>query len=120
MVRGLRPGGQTKDRRCRHDRVWRSRVSSRAHRICDHREVPRHYSDLADPDRRQLMAAREKVTVDWPLVASALLLSLYGIAIVYSAGQTDIPTFVARAWKAQVGWFVLGLAGAYAISRASV
>ncbi|HEY8175480.1 MAG TPA: rod shape-determining protein RodA [Gemmatimonadaceae bacterium] len=66
------------------------------------------------------MAAREKVTVDWPLVASALVLSLYGIAIVYSAGQTDIPTYVARAWKAQIGWFVLGLAGAYAISRASV
>jgi rod shape determining protein RodA len=66
------------------------------------------------------MAAREKVTVDWPLVASALLLSLYGIAIVYSAGQTDIPTYVAKAWKAQLVWFVLGLAGAYAISRASV
>jgi rod shape determining protein RodA len=66
------------------------------------------------------MSLRGKVTIDWPLVISALLLSLYGIAIVYSAGQTDIPTYVARAWKAQFLWFVLGLAGAYAISRASV
>jgi rod shape determining protein RodA len=66
------------------------------------------------------MALRGKVTVDWPLVISALLLSLYGIAIVYSAGQTDIPTYVAKAWKAQFLWFLLGLAGAYAISRASV
>lgn len=66
------------------------------------------------------MSLRGKVTIDWPLVISALLLSLYGIAIVYSAGQTDIPTYVAKAWKAQFVWFLLGLAGAYAISRASV
>ena len=66
------------------------------------------------------MPTRDKVTVDWPLVISALLLSLYGIAIVYSAGQTDIPTYVARAWRAQTLWFFLALAGAYAISRASV
>lgn len=64
--------------------------------------------------------ARRKVTVDWVLVVSALLLSLYGIAIVYSAGQTDIPTYVARAWRSQFVWFLLGLIGAYVISRASV
>jgi len=64
--------------------------------------------------------ARTKVTVDWPLVISALLLSLYGIAIVYSAGQTDIPTYVARAWRMQFAWFGVGLLGAYVISRASV
>jgi rod shape determining protein RodA len=64
--------------------------------------------------------ARGKVTVDWPLVVSALLLSLYGIAMVYSAGQTDVRTFVALAWRQQLIWFLLGLAGAYAMSRASV
>jgi rod shape determining protein RodA len=64
--------------------------------------------------------ARSRVNVDWPLVISALLLSLYGIAIVYSAGQTDIPTFVARAWRAQLLWFLLALGGAYFMSRASV
>jgi rod shape determining protein RodA len=66
------------------------------------------------------MAARGRINIDWPLVVSALLLSLYGIAMVYSAGQTDIPTFVARAWRNQLIWFMLGLAGAYTISRASV
>ena len=66
------------------------------------------------------MAARDRVSIDWPLVICALLLSLYGIAIVYSAGQTDIPTYVARAWRAQLLWFALGLGGSYLISRASV
>ena len=66
------------------------------------------------------MIGRVKVTIDWPLVVSALLLSIYGLAIVYSAGQTDVTTFVALAWKQQLIWFLLGLAGAYAISRASV
>jgi rod shape determining protein RodA len=65
--------------------------------------------------------ARAKVTVDWPLVISALLLSAYGIAMVYSAGQTDIPLrHVANAWKSQFVWFLLGIGGAYAMSRASV
>ena len=67
------------------------------------------------------MAVRAKVTVDWPLVAAALLLSIYGIAMVYSAGQTDIPMPAAyTAWKKQLVWFALGLAGAFALSRASV
>ena len=66
------------------------------------------------------MSLRDKVTIDWPLLISALLLSLYGIAIVYSAGETDIRTTAAGAWRQQLVWFLLGLAGAYAMSRASV
>lgn len=66
------------------------------------------------------MTARGRINIDWPLVVSALLLSLYGIAMVYSAGQTDIPTYVANVWKQQFVWFLLGICGAYAISRASV
>jgi rod shape determining protein RodA len=66
------------------------------------------------------VALRGKINVDWALVVSALLLSLYGLAMVYSAGQTDIPTFVARAWRQQLIWFILGIGGAYAMSRASV
>jgi rod shape determining protein RodA len=67
------------------------------------------------------MPFRSKVTVDWQLLLSALLLSLYGIAMVYSAGQTDIPTVGATgAWKRQLVWFGLGLGGAFAMSRASV
>lgn len=66
--------------------------------------------------------ARQRVTVDWPLVIAALLLSFYGIAIVYSAGQTDIPIagYIRNAWRQQIVWFLLGIGGAYAMSRASV
>ena len=66
--------------------------------------------------------ARQKVTVDWPLVIAALLLSFYGIAVVYSAGQTDIPIagYIRNAWRQQIVWFFLGLGGAYAMSRASI
>lgn len=65
--------------------------------------------------------SRNKITVDWPLVVAALLLSLYGLAVVYSAGQTDIRSVVTEtAWRRQLIWFILGLGGAYVISRASV
>ena len=66
------------------------------------------------------MISRIKTTIDWPLITVALLLSIYGIAIVYSAGQTDVRTGAALAWRQQSVWFLLGLGGAYAISRASV
>jgi rod shape determining protein RodA len=66
------------------------------------------------------MSAPRRITLDWPLVLSALALSVFGIAVVYSAGQTDVPTFVARLYKVQIGWFVLGLCAAYGVSRASV
>jgi rod shape determining protein RodA len=64
--------------------------------------------------------ATRRLPVDWPLVIIALLLSLYGIAIVYSAGQTDIPTAVGRLWKTQLVWFCLAMAAAYGVSRCSV
>ena len=61
-----------------------------------------------------------RFAIDWPLVFVALALSLYGIAIVYSAGQTEVRTVAARAYRAQIVWFVLALFGAWALSRASV
>jgi rod shape determining protein RodA len=61
-----------------------------------------------------------KVRPDWPLVLTALALSIFGILMVYSAGQTEVPSYVARAWKQQTVWFVISLIGAWAISRASV
>jgi rod shape determining protein RodA len=64
--------------------------------------------------------ATKRFPVDWPLVIVALLLSIYGIAIVYSAGQTDIATGVARLWKTQLVWFCLALGAAYGASRCSV
>lgn len=61
-----------------------------------------------------------RIVADYPLVTIALLLSLFGIAMVYSAGQTDTPTAVARVYKSQILWLVIGMIGAYAISRSSV
>ncbi|HEX7941754.1 MAG TPA: hypothetical protein VF488_08095, partial [Gemmatimonadaceae bacterium] len=64
--------------------------------------------------------ATKRLAVDWPLVIIALLLSLYGISIVYSAGQTEIPTAVGRLWKTQLLWFFLSIGAAYAATRCSV
>jgi rod shape determining protein RodA len=64
--------------------------------------------------------AKTRVTIDRPLVLTALALSLYGILMVYSAGQTDVPTFVSAVYKSQVVWFGIALSGAWLISRASV
>ncbi len=58
--------------------------------------------------------------IDWPLVIVGLLLSVYGISIVYSAGQTDIPTYVAKLWRSQATWFLISLVAAYVVSRCSV
>ena len=62
-----------------------------------------------------------KSVSDYPLVILALLLSAYGIAIVYSAGQTDFPVpYIVGAWKRQLGWFVLSLVGGYVAVPRSV
>ncbi len=66
------------------------------------------------------MSPGRRMAIDWPLVTTAIVLSIYGIAVVYSAGQTDIPTAVAHAYRQQIVWFLLGLAGAFVVSRASV
>jgi rod shape determining protein RodA len=57
---------------------------------------------------------------DLPLAICALALSLFGIAMVYSAGQTDTLTFVANLWKTQLTWFCLAVVAAAVASRASV
>ena len=63
---------------------------------------------------------RERAVADWALVFTALVLSLFGIAMVYSAGVTDVTNpVVAGAWKRQLAWFLLALPAAYAVSRAS-
>jgi rod shape determining protein RodA len=63
---------------------------------------------------------RKSAIPDYPTVLLALLLSLYGILMVYSAGQTDAQTAVAKLWRYQTVWLCLGLVGAFLISRASV
>ena len=61
-----------------------------------------------------------KVTPDWPLVLTALALSIFGMLMVYSAGQTEMPSYVSRVWKQQLIWFFISLFGAWAISHASI
>jgi len=58
---------------------------------------------------------------DYPLLITALLLSALGIAMVYSAGQTDVPVaHVQSAWQRQMAWFVLAMIGSYVVTRSSV
>ena len=53
--------------------------------------------------------------LDRPLVLTLLALCGYGLAMVYSAGQTDLPSAAERAWVRQLVWMVLAImAGATA------
>jgi rod shape determining protein RodA len=61
-----------------------------------------------------------RYVADTPLLGIAVLLSLFGLAMVYSAGQTDVPTVAVRAWRSQTVWIALGMIGAFVVSRASV
>ncbi len=61
-----------------------------------------------------------RIIGDLPLLLIATTLSLYGVAMVYSAGVTDTPTFVHNLYRSQSVWLLIGLGGAYAISRSSV
>jgi len=63
---------------------------------------------------------QRKVIADFPLVALALLLSVFGILMVYSAGQTDVPTVVARLYRSQIVWLAVSVVAAYLTTRASV
>src|SRR3954462_10569822 len=67
-----------------------------------------------------MVASQRRINVDVPLVLAALLLSVYGLAMVFSAGDTEVRTRATGVWKAQMVWAIVGIIGAYAISRASV
>lgn len=66
------------------------------------------------------MNASRVVPTDWPLVALAAALTAFGITMVYSAGQTDVPTLVAGLWRTQIVWALLGVAAMWGVSRLSV
>ncbi|HLQ69376.1 MAG TPA: rod shape-determining protein RodA [Gemmatimonadales bacterium] len=57
--------------------------------------------------------------LDKALVISVSALSLFGLATLYSAGQTDVPTFVATIWQRQVTWLVLSFLVAVLMFRTS-
>jgi rod shape determining protein RodA len=60
------------------------------------------------------------IVADVRLLAAAGLLSLFGVAMVYSAGQTDTPTAVAGVYKSQIAWLLIGMGFAYAVGHSSV
>jgi len=66
------------------------------------------------------MPATRRINIDVPLIVGAVVLSLYGLAMVFSAGQTDVKTIAAGAYKSQAIWIVVGIVAAYSVSRASV
>jgi rod shape determining protein RodA len=57
--------------------------------------------------------------LDKALVVSVGLLALYGLATLYSAGQTDVPTFVETIWRRQLVWLGVGLVVAVLTFRTS-
>lgn len=60
-------------------------------------------------------------SLDLPLVIGILGLSLFGIAIIYSAGQVHVPNPVtATAWTRQVQWLMIALLAFSAVSRIPV
>jgi rod shape determining protein RodA len=62
-----------------------------------------------------------KSFADSPLVILALLLTAFGIAVLYSAGQTDVPVrYVELAWRRQLMWFAVALGAFWVCTRASV
>jgi rod shape determining protein RodA len=63
---------------------------------------------------------KQRLVPDITLLTLALLLSAFGIAMVYSAGQTDVLTRVTSLWHRQLLWFAFGLVAAFVASRASV
>ncbi len=66
------------------------------------------------------MASR-RINLDWPLVVTALLLTTYGVLMVYSAGQTDVPqAHVVHAYRAQIVWWLIAVVAAFVMTRASV
>jgi rod shape determining protein RodA len=61
-----------------------------------------------------------RIISDYQLLIAASLLSIFGVAMVYSAGQTDTPTFVANLYRSQIVWLLAGVLIAYGVTRSSV
>ncbi|MCH1571823.1 MAG: rod shape-determining protein RodA [Longimicrobiales bacterium] len=67
------------------------------------------------------MRLLERWTLDRPLFFGILMLSTFGIAMIYSAGQVYVPNVVtADAWVRQVQWLIIALVAFSAVSRIPV
>lgn len=64
------------------------------------------------------MLARFRET-DRPLLGVVVGLAAYGLATLYSAGQTDVPTLVATIWQRQLVWLAIGIACGWLMFRTS-
>ena len=53
------------------------------------------------------------------LLATAAALTIMGVAVLYSAGQTDVPTAAARLWERQLIFLGLGVVAGIIVSRLS-
>ena len=58
--------------------------------------------------------------IDRNLVVVSLALMAFGLATLYSAGQTDVPTRAAGVWHRQVVWYGVGIVTCWAIYNASL
>ncbi len=57
--------------------------------------------------------------LDRPLASVAFVLILYGIVVMYSAGQTDVATSAAGVWHRQFVWLGIGLVVGFAAFKTS-
>ena len=57
--------------------------------------------------------------LDRPLLGAVTALAVYGLATLYSAGQTEVPTFVATIWHRQLIWLTLGAVIVFLMFRTS-
>lgn len=57
--------------------------------------------------------------LDRGLIGAVSALALYGLATLYSAGQTEVPTFVADIWQRQLVWLGLGIVAVWLMFRTS-
>jgi rod shape determining protein RodA len=59
-------------------------------------------------------------SIDRQLVLVTFGLILFGLATLYSAGQTDVPTRAAGAWERQIMWVGIGIVAAWIVFHLSL
>ena len=57
--------------------------------------------------------------IDRPLLGVVVALAAFGLATLYSAGQTDVPGLVQTIWQRQLVWLALGLVCVVTMARTS-
>ena len=58
--------------------------------------------------------------IDRNLVMVSLALMIFGLATLYSAGQTDVPTRAAGVWHRQIVWFGVGIVACWVVYNVSL